>query len=234
MKESFIETRNYIRLLESFTRLENLPKTAPKMGLGYGNFGLGKTFSLERIAAKKNALLLRAVQTWSKKALLEKMCFELGLSSEGGSSRMYERVVEDLRREARILIIDEVDALLRSEKYQVLELLRDIHDETHIVVYCIGMEEANAKLKRHRHYYSRIVEFVEFKPIAREDVERFCALADLKIELDLVEYFATKYPNLRQIRVLLLRLEEAASRNDVDTVDLATFKKLGVEHVGRE
>ncbi len=235
MKEAFIETRNYTRLSEAFARLGNLPITAPKIGLGFGNFGLGKTFSLERITAKENAVLLRAVQTWSKKALLERLCFELGIDTSGGSSRMYDRIIEELRRDPRVLIIDEIDALLRGNKYEVLELLRDIHDETGIILFLVGMEEAQAKLKKHRHFFSRIVEFVEFKGIAADDIERFCALSDrVSIEEDLILYFAQKYPNLRQIRVLLIRLESACARQALDRCDLKTFQALGIERIGRE
>lgn len=230
MREVFVETSNYSTLLESFARLESLPVSAPRIGLGYGSFGLGKTFSLERIAAKKNAVLLRAVQTWSKRQLLEKLSFELGLDISGGSGRMYERVVEELRRERRTIIIDEIDALLRGEKVGTLELLRDLHDETSIVLYFIGMEEANAKLKRHRHYYSRIVELVEFKSISEADVAKFCELCDVEVEADVVAYLAKKYPNLRQIKVLLLRLEKECMVNDIESVDMATYKELGVEH----
>jgi len=230
MREVFVETSNYSTLLESFARLESLPVSAPRIGLGYGSFGLGKTFSLERIAAKKNAVLLRAVQTWSKRQLLEKLSFELGLDISGGSGRMYERVVEELRRERRTIIIDEIDALLRGEKVGTLELLRDLHDETSIVLYFIGMEEANAKLKRHRHYYSRIVELVEFKSISEADVAKFCELCDVEVEADVVAYLAKKYPNLRQIKVLLLRLEKECMVNDIESVNMATYKELGVEH----
>jgi DNA transposition AAA+ family ATPase len=234
MLETFIETRNYSKLSEAFTKLDGLPTTAPKMGLGYGNFGLGKTFALERIAANTHAILLRAVQTWSKKSFLEKLCLELSLDVSGGASRMYERVVDELLQNPRILVIDEIDALLRSQKFEVLELLRDIHDETNIVLFLIGMEEANAKLKKHRHFYSRIVEFVEFKPIMSEDVERYCELSDkVKIQKDLCEYFAKKYPNLRQIRVLLIRLENAAKRNNIAACDIKTFQALKIEEEGR-
>lgn len=234
MKESFIETKNYIKLNESFTRLANLPATAPKFGLGYGNFGLGKTFALEKITAKNNAILLRAVQTWSKKSMIERICLEIGVDTGGGGARMYDRVVEELRRIKRPIIIDEIDTLLRSQKFEVLETLRDIHDQTFVIVYLIGMEEAKAKLKRHRHYFSRIVEFVEFKPIAIEDIEKFCELSDkVKIEPDLIEYFAQNYPNLRQIRVLLINLENAALRQGINSCNLKTFKSLKIEKVGQ-
>ena len=230
MKESFVKTKNYTRLLESFTILERLPTSAPRMGLAFGNFGLGKTVSLERISAQKNAILLRAAQTWSKKSVLEKLCFELGLDIAGGSSRMYERILDELRREDRIIIVDEIDALLRSDKTSVLEMFRDIHDETSIVLYMIGMEEADAKLQRHRHYYSRFVEFVKFERIGQADIEAYCELSEVKIEDDLIGHFVAYFPNLRQIKVLILRIENACEINNVESVNLKKFEELGVAH----
>jgi len=230
MQEKFIETKNYIKLVEAFSNLDSLPATAPRMGLGFGNFGLGKTFSLENIAARENAILLRAAQTWSKSSLLSKLCIELGLDSTGHSPAKYERVLESLLSEPRIIIIDEVDALLKSDKTSVLEMLRDLHDETQIILFFIGMEEANAKFKRHRHYYSRIVELVVFDQINKLDIEKFCGLSEVEIENDLINFFVKRYPNLRQIKVMLLRLENYCAMNSISRVDLKEFKSSGVEH----
>jgi DNA transposition AAA+ family ATPase len=229
MKEQFIETRNYSKLSLAFANLKLLPSSAPKMGLGFGNFGLGKTFSLERVAAKENALLFRAAQTWSKTGVCEKICMELGLDSSGQSSRMYERIVESLLRDPRIIIIDEIDALLNPQKTQILEMFRDIHDETGVIVFYIGMEQANAKLKRHKHYYSRIVELVEFENIKKDDIESFLGLCDVKCSDDLAQFFSERYPNLRQIKVMMTRAENKCKMNGIQELDLKTFKALDVE-----
>lgn len=230
MREQFVPTLNYTRAVETFSNLKNLPETAPRMGLSYGDFGLGKTVGLEKIAAQENAILLRATQTWSKSSLLVKFCTELGLDTKGSSAVMYERVRESFILEPRIVIIDEVDSLLKAEKLPVLELLRDLHDETKIIIFFVGMEEANAKFKKYRHYYSRIVELVKFEGIVLKDIESFCALSDVKIETDLIHFFVKRYPNLRQIKVLLLRLENWCEMNGLASVDLNSFKKSGVEH----
>lgn len=233
MRNDFIETRNYSNLYSSVAKLESLPLSAPRIGLGYGNFGLGKTLSLEMITANKNALLLRAAQTWSKKSVLEKICLELNLDIGGGNGRMYERIIDDLCRKPRMIIVDEIDALLRVGKIEVLELFRDIHDETPIVLYFIGMEEAHGKMKRHRHYYSRIVELVEFKAIQVDDIRTYCSLSDVTIEEDLMQFFASKYPNLRQIKVLIIRLEQECALNDIQSASLKIFKSLGIENGGK-
>lgn len=235
MKESFIETSNYIKLSEAFTRLKNLPVTSPKMGLGYGIFGLGKTFSLEKVAVKYNAVLLRALHTWRPKSMLERLCEEMGLDKSGTSSQLYSRLVEDLRSKKRTIIIDEVDALLPSRNFEMLEILRDIHDETGVIIFFVGMEESNAKMKRHRHFYSRIFEFVKFKPVVFEDVEKYCKTYSDQVAIspDLVEFFANTYPNLRQIRKLLTDLETVAKRQGLTTCDLEQFKALEIEKIGR-
>jgi DNA transposition AAA+ family ATPase len=227
MREEFVVTENYSKLFEGIQFLKCLPNTAPKMGLGFGKYGLGKTFGLEKIAAEENAILLRSVQTWTKSAVLTELCEELGLDTSGTSSTRYRRIVESLFTESRIIIVDEIDAILRSSKHEVLEMFRDIHDETQCVIFFVGMEEADAKLKRHKHFYSRIVKFVNFKPIQRSDVEAFCRLSNTKIKRDLVDYFIDRYPNLRQVKVMIINLEQYCEINGIDECDLKTFKDSG-------
>jgi len=229
MKDVFIETQNYIKLSEAMSRLKSLPLTADRMGIAYGNFGLGKTFALEKVAYQEDALLLRSDQTWTVSSTLKKLSFELGLDANGKSSSLFERVIEELMKEPRIIIIDEVDTLLKSGKYEVFELFRDIHDQTKNIIFFIGMEDALAKIKRHRHYFSRLTEVVKFDPINKEDIAKFCTLCEVKIEDDLIDYFAKRYQNLRQIKVFLIRLEEYAELNDIESFNLKLFKQAKVE-----
>lgn len=227
MKEEFVKTTNYIKLFEGIQFLKKLPTTAPKMGLGFGKFGLGKTFSLEKITAEENAIFLRGVQTWTKSSVLTEICEEIGLDTSGTSSTKYRRVTEALFAENRIIIIDEIDAVLRSSKHEVLEMFRDIHDETNCVMLFVGMEEADAKLRKHKHFYSRIVKFVKFEPIKKNDIQAFCELCEIKIKPDLVDFFVDKYPNLRQVKVMLINLEEYCEVNGIEECDLKTFKESG-------
>ncbi len=229
MKDVFIETQNYIKLSEAMSRVKSLPLTADRLGIAYGNFGLGKTFALERVAHEENALLLRSDQTWTVSSTLKKLAYELGLDANGKSSSLFERVLEELMKEPRIIIIDEIDTLLKGGKYEVFELFRDIHDQTKNIIFFIGMEDALAKIKRHRHYFSRLTEIVKFEPINKDDISKFCQLCEVKIEPDIIEYFAKRYQNLRQIKVFLLRIEEYAELNDIESFNLALLKQAKVE-----
>ncbi|PLY06240.1 MAG: DNA transposition protein [Arcobacter sp.] len=232
MKEEFLQTQNYNRFYEAIQALKDLPMSAPKMGLGYGKFGLGKTMSLERIISKEHAVLFRAVQTWNKTSVLKQLCEELRVDAQGSASYLYQRVKKALLVEPRIIIVDEVDSILKSTKNEVLELFRDIHDETGVIIFFVGMEESKAKFAKYTHYESRIVEFVEFQDMSKKDIEAFCRLSDIEIEDDLITYFLHKFPNLRQIRVFLIRLEKICKMNkSITSVSLQLFHESGVNHV---
>ncbi len=229
MKSDFVKTRNYIKLKEAMSRLKALPLSTDRMGLAYGSFGLGKTISLERIVADEGAMLLRCDQTWSVSSVLKRICSELNVDIAGRSSTLFNRVIDTMLIEPRVIIVDEIDTLLRTGKNEVFELFRDIHDETKNIIFFVGMEDSLAKIKRHRHYFSRLTEIVKFEPIGIEDIRAFCELSEVKIEEDLVEYFAKRYANLREIRVFIIRLEEWANLNDIESVGLSEFKASGVE-----
>ncbi|MDR2033514.1 MAG: AAA family ATPase [Helicobacteraceae bacterium] len=229
MTEEFIVTDNHNRLLEAAARLKLLPQDAPRMGIGYGNFGLGKTMSIARIAAMEGALLFRASSTWSKSAFLTSLCEKLGLDVSDSASIKYKRAVDHLNLEPKTIIIDEIDALLRSDKISILEILRDIHDETPSPLLLIGMESCDGKLKRHQHFYSRIVERVVFSPAKIDDIARFAKLSKIAISQEVVDYLAQKYPNFRQIKVMFLRLENWCETNGRKSATLKEWKAAGVE-----
>jgi len=52
----------------------------------------------------------------------------------------------------------------------------------------------------------------------------------VSITPDLISYFTEKYPNLRQIKVMLLRLENFCAINGYEEVNLKLFKESGAEH----
>lgn len=230
MHERFIETRNYIKITEGLEILRRLPLSSERMGLAYGTFGIGKTTSLERVAAKyDDVLLLRAEQVWSKASLLERLCVELGLDTKGHSPKLFIRVKNSLIEDEKMIIIDEVDTLLISTKKDVLEMLRDLHDITRNVIFFIGMEESLAKFKRDGHYHDRIMQKIKIEEIKHDDIEKFCELSEVPIGGDVVNYFASKYPNFRRIGYLIRRLEDYCKMNSIPSVDMKVLKSSGVE-----
>lgn len=239
MKRAFIKTKNYTKMYETMSTLVNLDGNPERMALIYGAFGLGKTFALEKLAAEFDAILLRTDQTWTVKVALKLLSAEMGIDPKGQSSEIMERVIDAMLYSPRPIIIDEIDTLLPSTKFTVLELFRDIHDMTGNAFMMVGMESCDARLKNHSHFYSRVVAKAKFEEIPLTDISQFCklcgvgdgdAFVPIHIEEDLQKYFLRKYPNLRVIKVLLLRIEKFCDINGYKRVDLNLFKQSGVEN----
>ena len=231
MKETFIKTENYTKMFELMSTLvDDLDGNAERMGLGFGKFGLGKTFALERVTDEFNAVLLRQNQTWTASSVLRILAKELRIDTKSkNATEILDEIVEELLSEPRPIIVDEIDELLKADRFKVLEFFRDVHDMTGNVFVMVGMESCNARLKNHPHFYSRIVEKAKFREIGIEDVKKFCLQSEVKLESDLVEFFFKKYPNLRRIKVFILRIEKWADANGIEKMNLKMFRQSGVE-----
>jgi len=231
MKETFIKTSNYTKMFELLSILvDDLEGNAERMGLIYGEYGTGKTFPLERITVEFNAVLLRQNQTWTKSSTQKILAKELDISLTGKSTtEVFDEIVNSLMFNPRPIIVDEIDDLLKSDRFSVLEFFRDVHDVTKNVFIMVGMESCNSRLKNHPHFYSRIVEKVKFNKIGLEDIKKFVLQSEVKIKDDLIDFFLNKYPNLRRIKVFILRIEKWCDANGFEEIDLKTFRKSGVE-----
>lgn len=232
MKTGFIETANFKKVSEVIDTLKNTEKEifdSAKIALMYGNFGIGKTWSIEKIAANepKNIIFLRVEEVWNKTFLIKKIGVELGVDS-GKVTDTSEQIKERLRLEDRIIIVDEVDKLLIPEKYHLLELFRDLTDQTSCILIFIGMNSSAVKWAKYEHYFSRVRKY-KLEKMTLEDIKAFCELAEVKIEDDLVVHFDKKYGNLRQIKRKIEALEELCLLKDIESVNLRTYKDLGVE-----
>lgn len=77
---------------------------------------------------QKDYVYLRAKTVWSIRWFLNDLPHELNEKEEGRIKNAYNRAVEVLRVNPKLVIIDEVDDMLHDSK--ILETMRDIHDES--------------------------------------------------------------------------------------------------------
>jgi DNA transposition AAA+ family ATPase len=229
MEDRFIETDNYIKIFEAMEELAKLPSHSHKMAIFYGRFGLGKTTILDRVALDTNACFIRTLATWTPKSAMAELCRELGVDEKGTSNTLQNRIIDELNNDPRPIIIDEIDTILTSHMRPILTSLRDIHDKTDVPIIFVGMEESRKILKKEPHYYSRFVKKVEVFPISRNDIKKYCESSSVKIDEDLVDYFLRKYPNLRQIKTIIIRLESYCMNNDYEQADLELLKASEIE-----
>lgn len=232
MKHGFIHTANYKTFVENVQALRSSELkefNSARMALFYGSYGIGKTWAIEKLAAQedKNIIFLRAEEVWTKSYLVKKIGIEFGVENQKISDTSDE-IKRHLRIDDRIIVVDEVDKLLTSAKHELLEIFRDLTDQTSCVVIFIGMEQSALKWARYGHYYSRL-RLIKLTANTPEDMRAFCDLCEVKIEDDLVKYFDKRFGNLRNVQRILEDIEEYCELHDIESVNKKTYDTMGVE-----
>ena len=225
MKKIFVKTtnvKNFIGLVES---LINKPKNIPKMGLVYGEPGLGKSQTALWLACKYDGIYLRASNLMTGRWLLEELVKELDEIPRFLTSDNFNIVVKKLKQNPQIIFIDEIDYLINN--YKTIETLRDIHDETNCPIIFVGMGLVHRKLERYKHLYDRFSEILKFEIFGVNDLSQiFDQLAEIKITLEAIEYIHKKFNRFRQIVQLINQLEIIARENNLDEINMEVISQI--------
>lgn len=223
MKKVFVRTKNVKNFIALTDKLINRKDGVPRMGLVYGEPGLGKTQTAVWWSTKNDAIYIRASNNMSSRWLLEEIAEELGESPCYRTADLMKQCVNKFKIFPRVIVVDEIDYLTCHLK--VIETLRDLHDKTGVPVILIGMAMANKKLTRYKHLYDRISEKVMFETFSKEDIEAIVSeLSEIKITDDAIEIILSKINRFRQLVKLISTLEEIAATNNFEQIDGKVIK----------
>ena len=222
MKRNFIKTQNVKNFIGLVENLLNKPKNIPKMGLIYGEPGLGKSQTALWLACKYDAIYLRATNLMTGRWLLEEIAKEMDEIPRYLTSDNFNLIVQKLKQKPKLIIIDEIDYLMNNLK--TIEILRDIHDETDCPIIFVGMGLAHKKLERYKHLFDRFSEIVKFETFGVNDLSQIVSqLSEVTFTPDAVEYIHPKYNRFRQIVQLINQLEIYAKDNGITEYTLETI-----------
>ena len=225
MNKIFVKTqnvRNFIGLVEN---LINKPKNIPKMGLVYGDPGLGKSQTALWLACKYDGIYLRASNLMTGRWLLEEIVKELDEIPRFLTSDNFNIVVKKLKQNQQVIFIDEIDYLMNN--YKTIETLRDIHDETACPIIFIGMGLAHRKLERYKHLYDRFSEILKFETFGVNDLSQIInQLSEISFTPDAIEYIQTKYNRFRQIVQLINQMEIFAKDNILAEINMEVISQI--------
>ena len=214
MNKIFVKTQNVKNFIGLVENLQNKPKNIPKMGLVYGEPGLGKSQTALWLACKYDSIYLRATNLMTGRWLLEELVKELDEIPRFLTSDNFNLVVKKLKQEPKIIFIDEIDYLMNN--YKSIETLRDIHDKTGCPIIFIGMGLAHRKLGRYKHLYDRFSEILKFETFCVNDLGQIGnQLSEIPFTPDSIEYIHTKYNRFRQIVQLINQMENFAKDNNL-------------------
>ena len=228
MHKLFVKTRNVKNFIGLMNNLIDKSNEVPKMGLIYGDPGLGKSRTAVWWATQNDAVYVRAQNKMTCRWLLEKIVYELGESPSRKMADLIEQCITHLRLKPQVIIIDEVDYLIN--RHRIVETLRDLHDLTGVPIVLIGMQEAKTKLGKYRHLYDRISEIIEFKPFSKDDLDVIVEeLSEIKITDEAKEIFFEKTNRFRQVIKGISLLENLAKTNGLNKIDVKQVKGLTIE-----
>ena len=217
MNRTFIKTQNVKNFIGLVENLQNKPKNIPKMGLVYGEPGLGKSQTALWLACKYDAIYLRATNLMTGRWLLEELVKELDEIPRFLTSDNFNLVVKKLKQEPKMIFIDEIDYLMNN--YKSIETLRDIHDETDCPIIFVGMGLVHRKLERYKHLYDRFSEILKFETFKVNDLSQIInQLSEISFTPDAIEYIYPKYNRFRQIVQLINQMENFAKDNNLTEI----------------
>ena len=225
MKKIFIKTRtvrNFIGLVEA---LKNKLKNIPKMGLIYGEPGLGKSQTALWLACKYDGIYIRASNLMTSRWLVEEIVREMDELPRYLTSDNFNVVISKLIQKPKIIFVDEIDYLMNN--YKSVETLRDIHDKTDCPIIFVGMGLALRKLERYKHLYDRFSEIVKFETFGVNDIAQIInQLAEIQFTPDSIEYIHKKYNRFRQIVQLINQMEIFAKDNNLTEINLEVIQHI--------
>ena len=225
MNKIFVKTTNVKNFIGLVENLINKPKNIPKMGLVYGEPGLGKSQTALWLACKYDGIYLRASNLMTGRWLLEELVKELDEIQRYLTSDNFNLVVKKLKKEPKIIFIDEIDYLMNN--YKSIETLRDIHDETNCPIIFIGMGLAHKKLERYKHLYDRFSEILKFETFGINDLSQIIGqLSEITFTPDSIEYIHSKYNRFRQIVQLINQMETFAKDNNLAELSKGIMEQI--------
>ena len=225
MKKIFVKTTNVKNFIGLVENLINKPKSIPKMGLVYGEPGLGKSQTALWLSCKYDGIYLRASNLMTGRWLLEEMVKELDEIPRFLTSDNFNIVVKKLKQNPQVIFIDEIDYLMNN--YKIIETLRDILDETGCPIIFIGMGLVHRKLERYKHLYDRFSEIIKFETFGVNDLSQIInQLSEIPFTPDTIEYILSKYNRFRQIVQLINQMEIFSKDNNLSEINIEVISQI--------
>lgn len=225
MNRIFVKTQNVKNFIGLVENLLHKPQNIPKMGLIYGEPGLGKSQTALWLSAKYDGVYLRCSNLMTGRWLLEELVKELDEIPRYLTSDNFNTCVKKLKEKTQIIIIDEIDYLLNDKR--AIETLRDIHDETNCPIIFVGMGLAYKKIERFKHLFDRFSEIIKFETFSIADLKEIIEqLSEVTVTAEAIEIIHKKYNRFRQIVQLINQLEIIAKENDLTEITEYTVRAI--------
>lgn len=217
--------RNLAALDHLLLELDSRPDHLPGIGVFSGPSGFGKSTAAAYVSAKHQAHYLEIRSTWTKKVFLENLLKQLGVSGSRTIAQMAERAAEELTVSQRTLILDEFD---NAVDRNLIELVRDLYEQSQAAIILIGEEQLPMKLQRWERFHGRILSWQQSIAANLEDAQTLARhyVPDVHFADDLLSTIVTlARGSVRRIVVNLHNIESFARNSGLETITAADWGK---------
>ena len=170
MNKTFIKTQNVKNFIGLVENLINKPKNIPKMGLVYGEPGLGKSQTALWLTCKYDGIYLRASNLMTGRWLLEEMVKELDEIPRFLTSDNFNIVVKKLvhrKLERYKHLFDRFSEILKFEIFNTNDIGQIINQLSEIPFTPDTVEYIHSKFNRFR----QIVQLInQMETFAKEQI----------------------------------------------------------------
>lgn len=227
MKPIFVKTKNVKGFINLIYNLKNKPDNISKIGLVYGNAGLGKTKTAIYLSIQFDTIYVRATNKMTTKWLLEEIAKELDEIPRFYTADIFRQCVNALKTNLKMIIVDEIDYLLAD--FRTIETLRDLHDETGVPIILVGMQLSKHKLKKHNHLFDRISEIYNFTEFEYSDIKQITEeFSEVDITKEAAHIIHNKAKSFRKIAEMIDMFEKVGQANGLTQID----EKVATEVLG--
>lgn len=230
MRYELAKTKNVRKFLSVLNEVRNRPMGVEGMGILWGRPGEGKTTVLAYATNIYSGIFIRARRSWTMTSLLESIITELGGTAGRRRSQMEDWIERRLMEAAaaRIILVDEADYLFGTRGMaggDMLDVLRDIYDQTGTPVILAGMENIARRIQEEGRFARRITSWVEFQGIDLDDARIVAdTLCEVGVADDLLTHMHRECKaSIGNVVPALSRIETFGRTNGLVKVTLADW-----------
>lgn len=149
--------KNVALCMKALERAMNSPEHLPRIVSFSGPSGYGKSMAASYAANKYKAYYVECKSSWTKRALLEAIMFQMRIPATGPIYKLTEQISEQLVLSGRPLIIDEMDHIVQRS---AVEIIRDIYEGSKAPILLIGEELMPKRLEKWERFHGRVLDWL--------------------------------------------------------------------------
>lgn len=225
---SIAPLRNVVNFDSLVRRLQSTKPNLPRIGVMFGNSGLGKTYAAAFAANEHQAKHVQVGFSWTQRYFCKAVMIELGLIRPNGNVKgsipdMVAMIAKQLATSGKILMVDDAQNM---ERKGMLDIITEIYEASQSPIILIGEEKLPEILVKRERLHNRVLAWEEAQPSDVNDCNALARLVcdGIEVKADLLEKVCKAVSGCaRRIVTNLDNIRQYAADRDLTSIDSASY-----------